>query len=254
MDIENKNYYEILEIPFTCTQEEINQAYKRAVNAYDTQNAALYSLLTEEDCKRIIDAIEEAFSILGNPDKRMQYDKARGFDNQRATEDKIHKKNLLEKMAGANSSRDAEMAHEKNLQEAQKAHARKDDFTYNTTTNAKASVSRAEAYSKFSLDYNKDEGFETEIENATEFTGTFLQKIREYKNVSIERMADMTKVSKTHIRNIEEENLSRLPAAAYIRGFVFQYAKCLKLNPDEVCKSYLEHIARLREQEQGQNG
>ncbi len=246
MDIENKNYYEILEISFASTQEEIHQAYQRAKNAYDLNSVALYSLLTEEECKRIIEAIDEAYSILGNPDKRMQYDKARGFDVQRKSVDQIHRKNIEEKLAGASSRNEHQISHEKSLEEAQKAHVRKQEFDY-SARETKA-VSRAEAYTKFSLDYKRNEQFEQEIENAEEFSGAFLKKIREYKNVTIERMAEMTKVSKTHIRNIEDEEFSRLPAGAYTRGFVFQYAKCLKLNMDLVCKSYLERQRKIKEQ------
>jgi curved DNA-binding protein CbpA len=244
MEIENKNYYEILEIPFNCTQEEIHQAFNRAKNAYQGDSAALYSLLTEDEIKRIVDAIDEAYTILGNPEKRMQYDKARGFDKERGSEDKIKIQNMAERFSGASNSVEAEISHERNLEKAQRDLQKKSEFTYDNKP--KTDVTRAEAYSKFALDFKKDEAFEQEIENCTEFTGEFLKKIREYKNVDLKRMADMTKVSKTHITNIEEENLDRLPANAYIRGFVFQYAKCLKLNTDLVCKSYLARIDFLK--------
>ncbi len=247
MDIEDKNYYEILEIPFSCTQEEIHQAYNRAKNAYDGDSAALYSLLTEQDCQRIISAIEEAYAVLGAPDKRMQYDKARGFDEKRATEDKMHKSHLEEVLSGVSSSHDSLMNHEKNLQQAKKDQVQREEFEYKEKP--KESVSRAEAYSKFALIYENNTEMDQEIENAVEYPGHFLQKVREYKQVSIERMAEMTKVSKTHIRNIEAQDIDKLPATVYVRGFIFQYAKCLKLNPDLVCKSYLQIIKHLREQE-----
>ena len=72
-----------------------------------------------------------------------------------------------------------------------------------------------------------------------------LKKIREYKNVDINRMAEMTKVSKTYIQKIEQEDVTNLPALVYVRGFVYQYAKCLKLNPDLVATSYLEHLKSI---------
>ena len=30
-----------------------------------------------------------------------------------------------------------------------------------------------------------------------------------------------------------------MPAAVYVRGFVTEFAKCLKLDPDQVSQSYL---------------
>jgi cytoskeletal protein RodZ len=87
------------------------------------------------------------------------------------------------------------------------------------------------------------------IEQTTLFDGAFLKKVREYKNVELIRMADMTKVSKTYLRHIEEENTEGLPALVYVRGFVYQYAKCLKLNPDQVATSYLGHLKSAAEVE-----
>ena len=59
-------------------------------------------------------------------------------------------------------------------------------------------------------------------------------------------MAEMTKISKTYIRNIEDDEIAKLPADVYTRGFVYQYAKCLKLNPDVVAKSYIHHLRQLK--------
>ena len=60
-------------------------------------------------------------------------------------------------------------------------------------------------------------------------------------------MAEMTKVSKTYIKAIEASDYDKLPAEVYARGFVYQYAKCLRLNPDLVATSY---IALMRDAKQ----
>ncbi|MFP5458530.1 MAG: helix-turn-helix domain-containing protein, partial [Bacteriovoracia bacterium] len=87
---------------------------------------------------------------------------------------------------------------------------------------------------------------EQKIEQSTEFPGAYLKQIREYKNVSMERIVEMTRISRTHLEAIEADNVAKLPADAYTRGFVAQYAKVLKLNPDLVATSYLHHIKRLK--------
>ncbi|MBL7664776.1 MAG: helix-turn-helix domain-containing protein [Bacteriovoracaceae bacterium] len=250
MELDARNYYEILEVPFSCTQEEINQAYNRAKNSYSGDSAALYSLMTESECSEMLGLIDEAFSILGDPDKRLMYDKARGFDKARQSDDKLRKAALEEKLSGLSRSTDSMLNHEKNIVTASRNQMTKEEFDYENKREGK--TTRAEAYKKFSLDFSSDKGFEQEIENATEFSGEFLKKIREYKKVTIERMAEMTKVSKTHLRNIEDEATDKLPAIAYIRGFVFQYAKCLKLNPDMVANSYSNRLKKIKEQ--GQQG
>ena len=57
----------------------------------------------------------------------------------------------------------------------------------------------------------------------------------------------MTKISKTYLQYIENEDVEKMPAIVYVRGFVYQYAKVLKLNPDLVANSYLQRIKALKE-------
>jgi len=42
-----------------------------------------------------------------------------------------------------------------------------------------------------------------------------------YKEVDLGRMADMTKVSKTYLQYIEDEEFKKLPAPVYVRGSFF---------------------------------
>jgi cytoskeletal protein RodZ len=61
-------------------------------------------------------------------------------------------------------------------------------------------------------------------------------------------MAEMTRISKTHITAIENEDVAKLPADVYVRGYVYQYAKVLKLEPERVATSYLLHFKKLKSQ------
>lgn len=251
MNSDKKNYYEVLEVPTNATLQDIHNAYVRAKNAYSGDSAALYSLMTQDECNQILEQIEEAYTILGAAEKRREYDKVRGLNQahtiQGFTEEVINRpdykpnNSLSDLLSETNNiTEEAEFEHKQNLQ--------KEEFKYNQVQTAKneVTISKVQAYKKFGLSYNIDDTFEQEVENCTEYTGTFLQKIREYKNVTIERMADMTKISKTYIRNIEADDFGKLPADVYTRGFVYQYAKCLKLNPDLVATSYIHHIRLLK--------
>ena len=59
-------------------------------------------------------------------------------------------------------------------------------------------------------------------------------------------MAEMTKISKTYIKTIEANDYNSLPAVVYTRGFVYQYAKCLKLNPNVTATSYMNYLKELK--------
>lgn len=247
---EKKNYYEVLEVAVDATLQEIHDAYVRSKNAYSGDSAALYSLMSSEECSKILNQVEEAYSILGVADKRREYDKARGFNQDQTPEGFTEE--ILSKPAYKPQTSLAEMLNEgtnnNDHERLIKENALKEEFKYKQEHSARyeANVSKIQAVKKFGLNFEVDNSFEQEIENCTEYTGEFLQKIREYKQVSIERMSEMTKISKTYIRNIESNEHSKLPADVYTRGFVYQYAKCLKLNPDLVATSYIHHIKSLK--------
>ena len=220
---DQKNYYEILEIPTDANSEEVYKGYIKAKNTYSHDSIALYSLLTKEECDKILNLVEEAYSILSDPDKRIKYNQVRNI----ATPDR---KFQTEKDSTSNSP-----SHKYPPPPIPKGQS----------PNTKGMMSKIVANKRFSLDFIPDPEIEKKIEQTVEFTGAFLKEIREYKNVDLHRMADMTKISKSYLKNIEEENCNNLPALVYVRGFVYQYAKCLKLNPDMVATSYINHLKKI---------
>jgi curved DNA-binding protein CbpA len=201
---QHKNYYEILDVPTTASHDQIYQEYLRQKNAYANDNLAIYSLMTKDDSQKLINQVQEAFDIIGDPEKRRNYDKARGFNLHWYTQET--------------------------------------PILVQTKEAANPSISKLISLRRFELKFEVDENIEKEIESATEFTGEFLKKIRIYKKVDLTRLSDMTKISSTYLKNIEDENFAGLPAQAYVRGFVFQYAKCLKLNPQMVSSSYIKRM------------
>lgn len=217
MDAERKNYYEVLEIETNATPAQIEQAYLRSRNAYSGDSVALYSLMTRDECEFFLGQIEEAYSVLGFPEKRKEYDRIRGF----------------------NQSGFAPIADTP----APKSEMQYEDFGSNLI---EAKVSKITAQKKFGLDYTENDEMDQKIANCTEYTGQFLKQIREYKNVPIERMAEMTRISKTHLQALEDENLAKLPAEVYVRGYVYQYAKVLKLNPENVAASFILYFKKLK--------
>ncbi|MEX1098976.1 MAG: helix-turn-helix transcriptional regulator, partial [Bacteriovoracaceae bacterium] len=198
-------------------------------------------------CEAILEQIEEAYSVIGVAEKRREYDQARGLNQENTPEGFSEEMKNAPEYKPKKAQEDLTKQTEREMFDAA-SNQRKEEFIYNQTHSGKneVSVSKVQAYKKFGLNYNIDPSFEQEIENCSEYTGEFLKGVREYKNVSVERMADMTKISKTYIRNIEQQDYTKLPADVYTRGFVYQYAKCLKLNPDLVATSYIHHLRQLK--------
>ncbi len=267
---ESKNYYEVLEIPSSARSEEIYHSYQRAKQAYSNDSIALYSLMSQEECRNILEMIDEAYSILSDPVKRKRYDEARGFNRDFALNSSAHSlRASLNSLQHQHSSTyvpqidlggSPSEAHDYQRpaathsfqQTSSNMHPSMDDFGPGPALSNSASGSASSQMTKlvnqkrFALEYPINEAFEQEIENVLEFSGEFLKKIREYKQVPLDRLADMTKVSKMHLANIEDENFAKLPAPVYVRGFVFQYAKCLKLSPDKVANSFVARMKRTK--------
>lgn len=244
MDTEKKNYYEVLEIPMGASPQEIERAYTRARNAYSGDSVALYSLMSQAECDAILNQIEEAYAILGFPEKRREYDRVRGFNHapRNPFEESVATPHMMERPAPAPTRNDDFKDTQLPAQEA-RPNFQYEDYGSNLQ---EAKVSKVQALKKFSLDYTVDPAMEQKIEQSTDFTGPYLRQIREYKNVDMARLVEMTRISRTHLEAIESDNIGKLPADVYTRGFVAQLAKVLKLNPDLVATSYLHHIKRLK--------
>ena len=88
--------------------------------------------------------------------------------------------------------------------------------------------------------YKIDDDFEKNFKKLeTEWTGDLLKKVREYKNISVEKMSLVTKINSYYIHAIEELNPTNLPASVFVRGYVLQIAKELGLNEKAVADSYM---------------
>lgn len=249
-----KNYYEVLEIPNNARSEEIYHSYQRARAAYSSDSLALYSLMSPEECRNVLELVEEAYSILSDPTKRKRYDEARGLNRDF---NQLNYNNLSDRVAPLRHERS-----EIQMQTAVSSIMPTSEFTLNSQTTGSdvsvngyrqgspgsntTNVNKLVTQKRFALDYVINADFEKEVEDATEFTGDFLRKIREYKNLDLDRLSDMTKVSRTYLQGIEMEDFGKLPAPVYVRGFVFQYAKCLKLKPEVVANSYVARMKKLK--------
>lgn len=61
-----------------------------------------------------------------------------------------------------------------------------------------------------------------------------LHQAREAKHLSVEQVAEITKIRSDHLRALEEGNFNVFSAPVYIRGFVRTYSTLLKLDVPRV--------------------
>ena len=85
-----------------------------------------------------------------------------------------------------------------------------------------------------------------EVSAETQFSGVLLAKARRAQALAVQDVAQTTKISTLYLRAIEAEDFKVLPAQVYVRGFLQQLAKTLKLDPTQVTKTYLRRIRAAR--------
>ena len=74
------------------------------------------------------------------------------------------------------------------------------------------------------------------------YNGEELRRIRNSKEIELTAIAEITRISKRYLEYIEGDKYSYLPAIPYLKGYLEQYAICLKLDPNEVSICYLGYF------------
>ena len=68
--------------------------------------------------------------------------------------------------------------------------------------------------------------------------GEFLRRERELRHISLDDVAERTKISRRYLEAIEEERYDRLPGETFVRGFIRAYAQSVGLDPDDTLLIY----------------
>jgi flagellar biosynthesis protein FlhG len=88
----------------------------------------------------------------------------------------------------------------------------------------------------------RNESPEPIMDIGDEVTGPVLRKIREARGLDLAEISQRTKISERYLRSIEEERFADMPAAVYVRGFVTEYARMLRIDAAKVSESYLRRF------------
>lgn len=114
------------------------------------------------------------------------------------------------------------------------------DLSYEAILNASKQMFPEPRQEDKKTEYKSNPSFEKEMAAREKWDGNFLKDVREYKNVTIRKMSDTTKINIYYITAIENMDLENLPAPVFIRGYVVQMAKLLALDEKKVADSYMK--------------
>lgn len=80
----------------------------------------------------------------------------------------------------------------------------------------------------------------------TETLGQFLKREREFRGITIDRLAGMTRINASVLKKIEQDNISPPLQPVYIKSFLKSYAGSIGLDPRAVLMKYEGHAAPNR--------
>src|SRR5215475_8076007 len=76
--------------------------------------------------------------------------------------------------------------------------------------------------------------------------GDKFRKAREAKELTLDDVSNVTKISPRMLLAIEEEHFDRLPGGVFNRGFIRAYAKHLGLNAEDAVSDYLACLSQAQ--------
>jgi curved DNA-binding protein CbpA len=239
--------YDILELTPDATPQEIRSAYLRLKSAYGKDNIAHYSVFSRDETEQMLQNVENAYMVLSNPEKRRSYDENQGFRAPSAspsmdlfgTPSPVAMNSA--QLAGMTSS---PMTGSSPLVSSSDF---ADPFAPAPVAQPAPSANFTQIQSptiqslQNSLDHVMND-IDHVIRSEQMWSGPAIRRIREAKRISLEDLSDYTRISRSYLHALEEENYGKLPAVVYVRGFLQQVSRRLKLPHDLVSRQYLDRM------------
>jgi curved DNA-binding protein CbpA len=198
-------HYEILDLPAKATTFEIRRAYRSALEVYGEDSLAIYSLFSDEERKEILARLDEAFATLINEKARYEYDQM------------LIERGIL-----------------------------KEGLQYRSINRPASSVSSESPADRAQPEGADSQGVDNpvvrEILTREDLTGTDLKRLRTELGVSLEQIAQWTKIRPTMLQSIEEDRFYELPSRLHLKSFLKAYVQYLHLNPESLVNRYMKRI------------
>jgi flagellar biosynthesis protein FlhG len=218
---EERNHYQVLKIPFDADWRTIKAGYRHALEIYAEDSLATHALFSEEEREDILQAIEEAFRTLSDPDKREAYNEMLLSSGQ---VDAVH-------VSGPKDD-DAAVS-----------------FTILSNDDQPAQPPSSKprdpaAWAKKKAKEASIQSLITAITGKEQIAGEDLKQLREAFGIDLSEIFESTRIAKTVLEAIEENRFEDLPAEVFSHAFVKSYARILQLDPIHVVEAYFKGSKR----------
>ncbi len=228
------NYYEIVGIDKGSTIMDIKNRYEELKELYSTDNYILKGLYDDKSLYIYRALIDSVYVDLIDSETRREYDiefEKRQSSLKKSFPESFNLREILKKYNKQNAKKDTVIQRD--------IFGRKTNFAGENTTDTAL------------LDIDStNEMLQQMMQERDEINGKFLKDFREKLNVSLLSISEQTRISKYIIEAIEEEISEKLPAEIYIRGFLTNYCKALKINPQNIKTITTNYLAQIKSSRQ----
>jgi flagellar biosynthesis protein FlhG len=250
-------HYEVLDIDPAATDEEIRRAHRRTRDIYGHDSLVVCGLYDRERLSAFHLRIEEAYDTLMDAERRRAYDVALfpdGLPRKRVgagvASGGVSGTGPLS-VGGAAASAASETKGPENP--ALALHSANTPPSGVPAGNGAAAAPASE-FDDASPTVARAAPPEIILEPGAEVTGPVLRRLREARGVDLHTISQKTKIGIGHLRAIEDERFDLMPAVVYVRGFLVEYAKFLRLDVKRVLDTYLERYKGVRAELDGERG
>jgi hypothetical protein len=270
-DFREQNYYELLDVKPHASAQELERSYRRARRYFSGESVATYALFQPDELTLLRRRIEEAYRVLSDPDRRRRYDREifnLGEDEERSA--------ASEEVPESTFEPGRDVVPEEEPEEPQQPQQQFEPLEVIGDTEVAAEEINEPPSEIESIEDRiiREEGEEVpppqptappetravdqpprpqlplmpDINENTEYTGDLLRQVREARGLTLEQVANTTKIAIYYLRYLEAEDFADLPAKVYVRGYLKQIAKLLGLEAEQMVRSYVERMECPREE------
>jgi curved DNA-binding protein CbpA len=233
----DQTYYELLEVTPSASADEIRAAYEKASEMYAPDSVAIYSLADPSQAEELLVLLKRAYQTLSDADLRKGYDRAIGLGPAEPPLPTFRSRGEPGAQVSHSTHPDVSVAY---VPQGEKGQAPRPNPRLEQApqlAQEEAIASAEAALAKVSASARTTQSAKprpVEIAPDAEFNGELLRRVREGKGLSIQQIAERTRITKVHLENVEADRYASLPVNVYLRGILMNLARELGLDPLKV--------------------
>jgi len=259
-DFREQNYYELLDVKPHASAQELERSYQRARRYFSGESVATYALFQPDELTLLRRRIEEAYRVLSDPERRRRYDReifGRADDEERPLPVDDAQATLFEPVRDIVPEEEAEepprkfeppeiiaeeLVEEEISEPPKEVDSIEDRIIRDESDAAPPPAVPADLPPQPQLPPMPP------VSEDTEYTGDLLRQFREARGLTLEQVANTTKIAIYYLRYLEAEEYAELPARVYVKGYLKQIARLLKLDAEQMVKSYIDRMEKPPEE------